>query len=86
MIIETQDQVTEAVLDEMKRTPDARAREILAALIRHLHGFIREVRMTETEFHEAIRQVNAIGQRTTPATTRRCSSRARSASRTSCAS
>lgn len=64
MIIETQDQVTEAVLEEMKRTPDPRTREILAALIRHLHGFIREVRMTEAEFHEAIRQVNAIGQRT----------------------
>jgi hydroxyquinol 1,2-dioxygenase len=65
MIIETQDQVTEAVLDEMKRTPDARTREILAALIRHVHGFIREVRMTEAEFHEAIRHVNAIGQKTT---------------------
>ena len=65
MIIETQDQVTDAVLDEMRRTPDARTREILAALIRHLHGFIREVRMTEAEFHEAIRQVNAIGQKTT---------------------
>ena len=66
MIIETKDQVTEAVLEEMKRTPDARTREILAAFIRHLHGFIREVRLTEREFHEAIRYVNAIGQATTP--------------------
>lgn len=66
MIIETQEQVTQAVLEEMKRTPDPRTREILAALIRHLHDFVREVRMTETEFHEAIRYVNAIGQRTTP--------------------
>ena len=66
MIIETKDQVTEAVLEEMKRTPDARTREILAAFIRHLHGFIREVRLTEREFHEAIRYVNAVGQATTP--------------------
>ena len=66
MIIEKVEDVTPAVLDEMKRTPDPRTKEILAALIRHLHGFIREVRMTEAEFHEAVRYVNAIGQTTTP--------------------
>lgn len=65
MIIETQLQVTEAVLDEMRRTPDPRTKEILAALVRHLHGFIRDVSLSEREFHEAIRLVNAIGQRTT---------------------
>ena len=66
MIIEKVEDVTPAVLDEMKRTPDPRTKEILSALIRHLHGFIREVRMTEAEFHEAVRYVNAIGQTTTP--------------------
>jgi catechol 1,2-dioxygenase len=66
MIIEKVEDVTPAVLEEMKRTPDPRTKEILAALVRHLHGFIREVRMTEAEFHEAVRYVNAIGQTTTP--------------------
>jgi hydroxyquinol 1,2-dioxygenase len=66
MIIEKVEDVTPAVLDEMKRTPNPRTHEILGALIRHLHGFIREVRMTEAEFHEAVRYVNAIGQTTTP--------------------
>jgi hydroxyquinol 1,2-dioxygenase len=66
MIIENVEDVTPAVLDEMRRTPDPRTKEILSALIRHLHGFIREVRMTEAEFHEAVRYVNAIGQTTTP--------------------
>jgi catechol 1,2-dioxygenase len=66
MIIEKVEDVTPAVLEEMKRTPDPRTKEILGALIRHLHGFIREVRMTEAEFHEAVRYVNAIGQTTTP--------------------
>ena len=66
MIIEKVEDVTPAVLDEMKRTPDPRTKEILAALIRHLHGFIREVPMSEAEFHEAVRYVNAIGQTTTP--------------------
>ena len=66
MIIEHEGQVTEAVLQDMRRTPDARTKEILGALVRHLHAFVREVRLTEREFHEAIRLVNAIGHRSTP--------------------
>ena len=66
MIIEKQEDVTRAVLEEMRRTPDARTREILSALVRHLHGFIREVKLTEREFQEAIGALNAIGQNTTP--------------------
>jgi len=66
MIIETQDDVTAAVCGEMFRTPNPRTKEILTALVRHLHGFVREVRLTEKEFQEAIGYVNAIGQKTTP--------------------
>jgi len=66
MIIETQEDVTRAVLAEMHRTPDARTKEILEGLVKHLHAFVREVRLTEKEFQQAIAQVNAIGQRTTP--------------------
>ena len=66
MIIEKQEDVTRAVLQEMHRTPDARTKEILTAFVRHLHDFIREVRLTEREFQEAISLINAIGQRTTP--------------------
>jgi catechol 1,2-dioxygenase len=66
VIIENQEDVTKAVLAEMHRTPNPRTKEILEALVRHLHGFVREVRLTEREFQEAIALVNAIGQRTTP--------------------
>lgn len=66
MLIETQDDVTRAVLEEMHRTPDARTKEILSALVRHLHAFVREIRMTEKEFQEAVACLNAIGQKTTP--------------------
>lgn len=66
MIIETQEDVTEAVLREMHRTPEPRTREILASLVTHLHAFVRETRMTEREFQEAIGYVNAIGRQTTP--------------------
>jgi catechol 1,2-dioxygenase len=66
MIIRTQEDVTAAVLAEMRRTPDARTREILAALVAHLHAFVREVKLTEKEFQAAIALVNAVGQKTTP--------------------
>ena len=66
MIIESQQDVTEAVLGEMFRTPDPRTRELLSSLVKHLHAFIRETKLTEKEFQDAIGQINAIGQRTTP--------------------
>jgi hypothetical protein len=47
MIIENLEQVTQAVLDEMKRTPDARTKGILESLVRHLHAFLRETKLTE---------------------------------------
>ncbi len=65
MIIEKPDDVTAAVLQEMHRTPDARTKELLALLVRHLHAFVREARLTEREFQDAIGYVNAIGQHTT---------------------
>jgi catechol 1,2-dioxygenase len=66
MIIRNENDVTEAVLAEMHRTPHARTKEILASLVTHLHAFVREVRLTEKEFQDAIGYINAIGQKTTP--------------------
>ena len=66
MIIRSESDVTEAVLGEMHRTPNARTKELLSALVKHLHAFVRETRLTEREFQEAIGYVNAIGQKTTP--------------------
>jgi protocatechuate 3,4-dioxygenase beta subunit len=65
MIIENQTMVTDAVLEAMGRTEDPRLREILLSLVRHLHGFVREVRLSEREFQEAVRIVAATGQKTT---------------------
>jgi catechol 1,2-dioxygenase len=64
MIIDGQESVTKAVLGEIERAPDPRFREVMSALVRHLHGFIREVKLTEAEFHQACAYVNAIGQNT----------------------
>ena len=62
MIIERQEDVTTAVLSELKRAPDARFREIMSAFVRHLHDFVREVRLTEEEFHAGLAYVNALGK------------------------
>ena len=62
MIIEGPEQVTEAVLAEIARAPNPRFREIMTALVKHLHAFVREAKLTEEEFHQACAYVNAIGQ------------------------
>src|SRR5256885_3125174 len=53
MIIKEQSDVAAAVLSELQRAPDARWREIMSAAVRHLHEFVREVRLSEAEFHQA---------------------------------
>ena len=62
MIIENEKDVTKAVLSAYARTKNPRLREILAAFIRHLHEFAREVKLTEQEFHIAMGYIVAIGQ------------------------
>jgi len=67
MIIERQEQVTEAVLRELERIEDPRLREIASAAVRHLHAFAREVRLTEPEFQKACGWIARLGQHTTAA-------------------
>ena len=61
MTIRTEADVTDAVVRVMERTADPRLRAIMVSLVRHLHGFIREVRLTEEEFREATALLNEIG-------------------------
>jgi catechol 1,2-dioxygenase len=65
MIIERQEDVTEAVLEVMERTSDPRLREIMVALITHLHAFVREVRLSEAEFRAATAILAEIGHLST---------------------
>lgn len=64
MIVENQLQVTDAVLKAVNRTSDPRLRELTAALVRHLHDFAREVKLTEDEFRQACAYVASLGQHT----------------------
>jgi len=65
MIIGSEKDVTRVVLDEYARTKNPRVREIVSALIRHLHEFAREVKLTEEEFQAAVAYIVALGKNTT---------------------
>ncbi len=65
MIIEDEKDVTKAVLSELARAKNPRFREIMSALVRHLHDFAREVKLSEEEFQAAIGYIVALGKHTT---------------------
>src|SRR5688500_23085 len=65
MIIGNQQELTEQVLRVMAQTEDPRLREIMVALVRHLHDFVREVKLTEEEFRTAAAIIARLGQMTT---------------------
>jgi catechol 1,2-dioxygenase len=65
MIIESQKDVTVAAIAAMERTPDPRMREIMVSLVKHLHGFIRDTKLTEAEFREATAILGEMGRLTT---------------------
>ena len=64
MIIENEKDVTEAVLSEIARAKNPRFREVMSALVRHLHDFAREVKLSEEEFQLAVGAIVALGKHT----------------------
>src|SRR5687768_7338011 len=64
MIVQRQEQLTDVVVQVMERTADPRLREIMVSLVRHLHGFVREVRLTEADFQAATAILNEMGKLT----------------------
>ena len=58
--------ITDAALEQMASTPNPRLKQIMAALVRHLHDFAREVDLTPEEWLEGISFLTAVGQKCTP--------------------
>ena len=54
--------LTGAVVDSFEGTADPRLRELLAAITRHLHAFVRETEPTMAEWERAIGFLTATGQ------------------------
>jgi hydroxyquinol 1,2-dioxygenase len=53
--------ITQAVLERFSTTPDPRLKEILFSLVKHLHDFAREVKLTEEEWLNGINYLTATG-------------------------
>ncbi|ABE43994.1 intradiol ring-cleavage dioxygenase [Polaromonas sp. JS666] len=58
-----QDNITQAVIARLANTPDPRLKEIMTALVQHLHAFAREVKLTEAEWLKGIEFLTATGHK-----------------------
>jgi hydroxyquinol 1,2-dioxygenase len=62
MQLVTEDNVTELAESRWGTARDPRTAEVLTALVRHLHAFAREVRLTEAEWMAAVQWLTRTGQ------------------------
>src|SRR2546426_957601 len=59
----TEDTLTDAVLARLKDAKNPRLKQIIASAVKHLHGFARDVQLTEEEWFEGIKFLTAVGQK-----------------------
>ncbi|AEV83652.1 Catechol 1,2-dioxygenase [Actinoplanes sp. SE50] len=52
--MDAEQELTDRVVASFADTPDPRLREVMRSLTRHLHAFVRDVRLTEDEWRAAI--------------------------------
>ena len=62
MQLVTEDNITDLAAERWATAHDPRTAELMSALVRHLHAFAREVRLTEAEWMAAIQWLNRTGQ------------------------
>jgi hydroxyquinol 1,2-dioxygenase len=60
----TQDNITQAVIARLARTPNPRLREVMTSLVQHLHAFARDVKLTEQEWFSGIQFLTEVGHKT----------------------
>jgi len=58
----TEQQLTDEVVQRLDATFNDRLREVMQSLVRHLHAFAREVRLTESEWMAGIQFLTATGR------------------------
>jgi protocatechuate 3,4-dioxygenase beta subunit len=54
------------VLSSFQKAPDARLRQIIEALVQHLHQFVADVHLTHDEWRKGIEFLTAVGKACTP--------------------
>jgi hydroxyquinol 1,2-dioxygenase len=57
----SEEQITQNVLDSMTQTPDPRLKQVMSSLISHIHAFIREVELTQEEWALGIQFLTRTG-------------------------
>ena len=62
MALVTEENITELAVERWGTAHDPRLAEVMAALVRHLHDFAREVQLSEAEWMAAIQWLTAAGQ------------------------
>ena len=62
MQLVTEDNITDLAVQRWATAHDPRTAELMTALVRHLHAFAREVRLTEDEWMAAIQWLTRAGQ------------------------
>ena len=62
MQLVTEENITDLAVERWATAHDPRLGELMTALVRHLHAFAREVRLTEAEWMAAIQWLNRAGQ------------------------
>jgi hydroxyquinol 1,2-dioxygenase len=58
-----EENTTDVVLNAWSKNPGTRFKEIVDAMITHLHEFVREVQLTEAEWGAAIKHLHACAHR-----------------------
>jgi hydroxyquinol 1,2-dioxygenase len=58
----TEENLTDIALERWKDIPDPRLRQIMQSLIKHVHGFVREIEPTQAEWAVAIDWLTRTGQ------------------------
>src|ERR1700682_5884372 len=58
----TEEKITDFVLDTLKQTPEIRTKQIMEALVRHLHAFIREIEPSEAEWMTGVKFLTTTGK------------------------
>ena len=59
----TEANLTAAVLARLDGVSDARFRQIMTCLVKHLHAFVRETDLTDAEWFEGIQFLTATGKK-----------------------
>src|SRR5205085_10410944 len=57
----SEEQITQNVLDTMAQAPNPRLKDVMTSLISHLHTFMREVELTQEEWAQGIQFLTRTG-------------------------